>query len=70
MFIYQAVEKAIKEGKYITRENCFWGGIVKIKPTNTCDCCIAVALDKKNPPRRGWQPKAEDLMADDWYVCD
>ena len=40
----------------------------KIRPTNSDDrLCEVMKLDGSNP-RRGWQPKLEDLLADDWTV--
>lgn len=39
----------------------------RIEPTDTPDCCIFHSRATQNP-RRGWQPAAEDLIADDWYL--
>lgn len=66
MFIHEAVKIALEKDKSIARESEPWSGRFKIKPTDTPDCCLA-AIDNK-PPRRGWQPKAEDLLADDWTI--
>lgn len=38
---------------------------VKILPTNSPDCCVVLGVANKNP-RKGWQPTAEDLVAEDW----
>ena len=40
---------------------------IKIRPTNTDECCI-VSNAKKEAPR--WNPQAEDLIADDWAVTE
>lgn len=65
MNIQEATKKALKTGVTIRRAG--WPTIhISIKPTNTPDCCLCYR-DKKNP-RRGWQPVAEDLIADDWIV--
>lgn len=66
MYINEAIKKSIKVGGYITRVQ--WRNNLIIKPTNTDDCCIAKS--RMNPHRRGWQPFAEDLIADDWAVAD
>lgn len=66
MFIYEAARQALDTGTYIRRTS--WPRGLSIKPTDTPDACVAYAKDKA--PRRGWQPKAEDLAADDWAVTD
>ena len=70
MNIQEATKQAIAEGKQITRINAWWGGgenEIKIRPTNTYECCI-VSNAKKEAPR--WNPQAEDLIADDWVVTE
>lgn len=67
MYIHEAVKLAVERGRCVTRaawgKPChFW-----IYPTNTPDCCVAQSDITKNS-RRGWQPKAEDLTADDWIT--
>lgn len=39
-----------------------------IKPTNTDKCCIF--YKKGKPFANRWNPKAEDLIANDWIVVD
>jgi len=71
MYIHEAVKQALEDKKYITRSNAWWGRHIKIKPTNTPDCCMCFSIDEKEKsPTRGWQPQAEDLMANDWTVVD
>lgn len=66
MLINEAVKKALQTGGCITRENAFWGESIKVKPTNTPDCCVVFKENKAVCP--GWQPQAKDLIADDWTV--
>lgn len=71
MYIHEAVEKSLKSGAAITRAKAWWGYQVGIIPTNGDGCCIAVMMEGteiKNPCR-GWQPVAEDLMAEDWVLA-
>ncbi len=77
MDIIEATRIAVKSGKWIARNvkgvspwNC-----VQIKPTNTSDGCIVKPRKELKHrdgvlPRRGWQPSADDLIADDWIVID
>lgn len=70
MYIHEAVKTAIAEEKFITRPDAWWGKHMKMKPTNTPDCCKVFSRCDEKPPVRGWQPQAEDLMADDWAAVD
>ncbi len=71
MFIHEAVLARSATKPFIRRRA--WGyltdrpesAVVKIQPTNTPDCCIIMSAIRKEPCR-GWQPTAEDLVADDW----
>lgn len=74
MNIIEAIKATDRNNPFITREK--WshpyskpGGYVKILPTASPDCMIlySEANGNKNP-RRGWQPNAEDLIAEDWKV--
>lgn len=64
MSIWEAAKAVLEKGGYITRQK--FNMAVVIVPTDTSDCCIA-KIDKSHS-RRGWQPKANDLIADDWIV--
>ncbi|EHM46142.1 Thoeris anti-defense Tad2 family protein [Flavonifractor plautii] len=64
MEIQKAVRKAVETGGFITRP--LWCGRLHIKPTNEPECCVLHGKGRAPCPR--WQPKAEDLMADDWEV--
>ena len=67
MKIHEAVEKALKKKKPITRTslNDF---DFKIFPTDSSDCCYLIQKDEKQQPARCWNPTADDLLADDWEV--
>lgn len=64
MNIQKAITAAMAIDALITRTA--WKGHLHIKPTNWPECCILRAKGRAPGPR--WQPKAEDLMADDWEV--
>ena len=62
MNIQEATTKAMEIDGYIV------GGLhtdkLFVKPTNTVDRCY-LCVDK-NHSRRGWQPRASDLISNDW----
>lgn len=72
MYIHEAINATSKKNPYITRR--MWRyttdhacpASVWIHPTNSPDCCIVGS--ETTAPRRGWQPTADDLVADDWEV--
>ena len=41
---------------------------VKIKPTDSAECCIVFKNNKPSASR--WNPSAEDLAAKDWIIVD
>ena len=63
MNIQKAVRKAVEMNGYITGTEHFKNKVF-IKPTDTKDLCICCV--NKDYSRRGWQPCASDLIADDW----
>lgn len=68
MTIIEAIKSTTENRPSITRTA--WGEMqVKIRPTNTPDCCIISSLSGSNPSR-GWQPTAEDLTAEDWITTE
>ena len=73
MYINEAARSRTKEKPFITREawneGAWIGSKIRIYPTNTPDCCIIDSTASKIPCR-GWQPQAEDLIADDWIATD
>lgn len=77
MNIQEATKQALAKGKAIIRP----GLLCPIIPTNTKSCCIIDASDiaDKNSDCgykpggefvRKWNPRAEDLTADDWELTD
>ena len=67
VYIHEAVRAATLTNKHIARVDMLALGM-KIRPTDTFDCCIISESNKSPAPR--WEPKAEDLTADDWCVVD
>ena len=65
MSISEAAFKALKNQTGITRRS--WGprGMIII-PTNTISNCIIQTYRYKERLTKGWQPSADDLIADDW----
>jgi hypothetical protein len=67
MYIHEAVEKAMKTGKGITRQdNELFAGITLI-PTNSAQGFICVSTTSMRLIPR-WQPCAEDLLSGGWIV--
>lgn len=64
MNIQKATTAAMAINGLITRAP--WRGHLHIKPTDWPECCFAHTKGETPCPR--WEPKAEDLMADDWEV--
>ncbi len=75
MKIYDAVEKAMKQGKMIYRSHVWREkGLHNtfIKPTNSYDNCIVITYvdGKETKSCRNWNPTGNDLIADDWELWD
>ena len=67
MNIQDAVKESLNTKKMIARK--YYGEDVKFIPTNDCYNLVALFSNKKGRlPGRGWQPSADDLIADDWYI--
>lgn len=64
MNIKEAVEIANQRNVHITRRQ--WNNGIVIEPTNTDKCCIV--HKERKPSANRWNPKAEDLTANDWIV--
>lgn len=64
MNIFEATVKALEEGKRIRRQGAI------ITPTNTGECCLIEVEGLKKAPGKRWQPKAEDLISDEWEVME
>lgn len=73
MYINEAIKARTADAPYIARakwheEFGSWRAAdIKIQPTNSPDCCIIMSKFNRSP-NRGWQPTAEDLLADDWIT--
>ena len=67
MNIQEAVKKSLENKKAISRRE--YDNEIFLIPTNDVNSLVALC-SKRNLPCRGWQPFADDLMADDWYVTD
>jgi len=67
MYIQEAIKKAMETGHGITRTSWPEEDPITLIPTNTTSGIITAGLFRKAPAYR-WQPKADDLLADDWQV--
>ncbi len=71
MYIHEAINARTVEMPFITREK--WQDIYgrwaspKIMATSSPDGMQVFTRSMKDP-RRGWQPLAEDLTANDWIT--
>lgn len=64
MFIQEAIRKAMVCGGRITRPD--YREIIQIEPTDSDEGFILHGKEQAHGPR--WQPRAKDLLADDWEV--
>lgn len=64
MLIHEAAALAHEFDAVMTRRA--WPAVIKIRPTDSEECCIICKPGGKKTPR--WQPKLVDLIADDWIV--
>lgn len=73
MYIHEAIKATTESRPFITRKSWIVDdsekSMVKILPTSTPDCCIMVSDFSKMRPSRCWQPRKDDLTADDWFPC-
>lgn len=72
MYIHEAIAARTEERPYITREiwKDWWYGLhVRLLPTNTPDGMVYLS-ETQEAPRRGWQPRAEELLASDWIATN
>lgn len=65
MNIIEATAIAITEDKWIFRES---DPHVLFKPTNTNDCFYIKVLAEDTKIGKCWNPKAEDILADDYKI--
>ncbi len=69
MNIKEACELAKKEGRGITRKS-YGPRPTMYVPTNTDSCVLIVPFDEGSFKIQRWNPKLDDLIAEDWYVCN
>lgn len=75
MDIYEAMMARDRAHPFLTR--AIWENVllepgqtpIYIQPTDSPDGCLFYGPTKEFP-RRGWQPRAEDLLARDWKVTN
>lgn len=68
MNIQKAIVKSQKQNKMIARKSISYLAFI---PTNDVFNRIMIVDIKNNRlPGRGWQPDANDLIANDWYVTN
>lgn len=69
MNIQKAVKEGMKQKKMIKRKS--WKSPERLIPTNDpYNLIVGYTGSKTRLPYRGWQPMANDLIADDWYITD
>ena len=69
MNIKDAATLAMSYGVGMRRVSSMWPDGVIVIPTNTVDCCFLMDICAgKKSRRRGWEPYADDLVADDWEL--
>lgn len=69
MNIQEAIRESLKTKKMIARKN-YLGNVAFIPTNDVYDRILIVSIKNDRLPGRGWQPDANDLIADDWYVTD
>lgn len=72
MYIHEAIAARTEGRPCITRESWAdkWYRLhIRLLPTNTSEGMVYLS-ETHEAPRRGWQPRAEDLIASDWIVTN
>ena len=69
MSIAEAIRNAMEKHCMIRRQSWseFFGSI---KPTNDYSCCCVACSRSEKPPRKYWNPLADDLLAEDWELTE
>lgn len=68
MNIQEAVKESQSQNKMIARKSISYLAFI---PTNdVINRVMIVDIKNRRLPGKGWQPDANDLIADDWYVTD
>lgn len=68
MLINVAVKKAMEQGKKIRRESD--RDRFAIEPTNKGACLCIIHIEHDDRQCRYWNPSAEDIIANDWELCN
>ncbi len=66
MNIIEATKAAQKKSACIKRAD--WNDTAVIRPTDIGYDLLYRTTEKKRPPM--WNPKTEDVLADDWTICN
>ena len=69
MNIQEAVQQSLKTKKMMARKKDK-GHLGFIPTDDAFRMVMIVDLVRKRPPGKRWQPYAEDLVADDWYITE
>lgn len=68
MNIQDAVKESQSKNKMIARKSISYLAFI---PTNdVINRVMIVDIKNRRLPGKGWQPDANDLIANDWYVTD
>ncbi len=68
MNIQEAVKESQSKNKMIARKSISYLAFI---PTNdVINRVMIVDIKNRRLPGKGWQPDANDLIANDWYVTD
>lgn len=68
MNIQDAIKESLRTKRMIARKSVSYLAFI---PTNdVLDRILIVDIKNRRLPGKGWQPDANDLIADDWYVTD
>ena len=68
MNIQEAVKESQSKNKMMARKSISYLAFI---PTNdVINRVMIVDIKNRRLPGKGWQPDANDLIADDWYVTD
>lgn len=66
--IQEAIQESLENKKLIARKSVSY---LAIMPTNDVfNRMMLVDIKNRRLPGKGWQPDANDLIADDWYLTN
>lgn len=73
MNIIEATKAAQEKGAYMKRTGVAWANHAKIQPTDLgydVEITYPPNLKRKKERHPMWNPQTEDVLADDWVVCN